>query len=180
MGKKYIKLYENVLSAEICEQLIKKFDTSTESESFDDDTKKLDQVTLDMINDPLAIAVGNIAVNLFEYHVYSCGMLPCQIPQDFGLEGIRIKKYYDTSCQFLPHCDVLDHASAKRYLSFLFYLNTIEDGSGRTVFIDGENGMAIQPKQGNCLVFFPTPANPHYAESCNMDKYILSTYINYI
>lgn len=175
-----MKLYDDVLSAEQCERLIEIFETSVESESFDDDTKKLDQVTLDMENDPIAKEIADITISLFESYVVHCKMLPCQIPTNFGVEGIRIKKYYDDTCTFLPHVDALDHASAKRYISFLFYLNTIDDGTGRTVFMNGEEGIAIRPKQGSCLMFPPLWTMPHYAEPSYSNKYIMSTYINFL
>ncbi|BCU94503.1 MAG: hypothetical protein CM15mV5_1640 [uncultured marine virus] len=49
-------------------------------------------------------------------------------------EFARIKKYTkNTEDQFAPHVDVGDHASAKRFLAFLVYLNDVEEG-GETNF----------------------------------------------
>ena len=63
-----------------------------------------------------------------------------------------MKKYHArTKDRFDPHVDVQDHASARRYLAFLFYLN--EDFSGgETEF--PHHSRKITPKTettGDCL-----------------------------
>ena len=50
-------------------------------------------------------------------------------PETYGYEAIRMKRYlandYD---RFDPHVDVIDHNSARRFLSFFIYLNDVEEG----------------------------------------------------
>jgi len=76
---------------------------------------------------------------------------------------------------FDTHVDVMDYPSARRFLSFMWYLNDVDNG-GKTVFTDIE----IVPRKGQLVVFPPLWMYPHRGEppiSC--PKYILSTYLHY-
>ena len=76
---------------------------------------------------------------------------------------------------FDTHVDVQDYASARRFLSFMWYLNDVDSG-GKTVF----NELTIDPKQGKLVVFPPLWMFPHRGEAPDDDpKYILSTYLHY-
>lgn len=97
-------------------------------------------------------------------------------PEKNSFEQFRIKKY-DTSGEqrFDTHVDVQDYASARRFLSFIFYLNDVEAG-GETIFVD----KAIPPKCGRVVVFPPLWMYPH--KGCapiSNEKYILSAYLHY-
>lgn len=175
-----IKLYENVLSPELCREIITKFE-SHPVELISNEYKRFKQYSFEMGVDPIANEITALVQEIFKTYILDCGLYDCQVPVDWGIEGIRVKKYYDSECDFKPHVDVLDHTSAKRYLAFLFYLNTVDDGTGRTIFIDGgTEDFAIQPREGGVVVFPPTWEWPHYAEQCSQDKYIMSTYINFL
>ena len=64
-------------------------------------------------------------------------------------------------------------------ISYLFYLNDVEEG-GETIFgINGE--WRIQPKAGNLLMFPPLWTHPHQGKKpISGPKYIMTTYLNYI
>jgi len=100
-------------------------------------------------------------------------------PDKFYFEELRIKKYDPGSDdQFGLHTDVQDHQSAKRYMSFLYYLNDDFKG-GETDF--PYNELTVKPETGKVLVFPPTWQYPHRGlpvKSGN-PKYILSTYLHY-
>lgn len=100
-------------------------------------------------------------------------------PHKIYFEELRIKKYEpDTDDMFDLHVDVQDHSSAKRYLSFLCYLNDSFFG-GETDF--PYNKLTVQPKTGTVLVFPPTWQYPHRGLPVKEGdpKYILSTYLHY-
>jgi hypothetical protein len=95
---------------------------------------------------------------------------------NYAYEEFRIKKYNnDGQDAFDVHVDVMDHASAKRFLSFFWYLNDVEEG-GETVFWNYK----IQPKAGTLVVFPPMWMFPHAGnEPTSGPKYLLSTYLHY-
>jgi hypothetical protein len=97
-------------------------------------------------------------------------------PKDHAFEQFRIKKYNPGGIdQFDTHVDVIDHATARRFLSFFWYLNDVEVG-GHTRFSD----MSIEPKHGTLLVFPPLWMFPHKGEPViSGPKYIISTYLHY-
>ena len=65
--------------------------------------------------------------------------------------------------------------SCSRFLSFLWYLNDVDDG-GYTIF----NGMKIDPKKGRLVMFPPMWMFPHMGEEpISNTKYIMSSYLRY-
>lgn len=101
------------------------------------------------------------------------------LPGRYTYEYPRVKKYRkDTTDQFDTHVDVGDHVSARRFLTFLIYLNDVEKG-GETYFA-GINKF-IRPKRGRMIVFPPLWMIPHRGNpTISEDKYILSTYLHYL
>ena len=98
-------------------------------------------------------------------------------PEQLALEEFRAKRYTGgTGEQFADHVDVGNYVSAKRYLSFLFYLNDDFEG-GETVFLPD---YTIKPEKGSVVVFPPLWMYPH--RGCPVKtgtKYIMSSYLNY-
>ena len=93
------------------------------------------------------------------------------------MEEFRIKKYdSETKDQFKEHVDVVNHATARRCLALLFYLNEPELG-GQTHF--PLHGRIIEPETGSVLVFPPTWEYPHAGLPASGTKYIMSTYLHY-
>jgi hypothetical protein len=97
-------------------------------------------------------------------------------PDKHNFEYYRIKKYRNNGEDlFDTHVDARNHESARRFLSFMFYLNDVEKG-GETLF----EGLTITPKRGRLVVFPPLWLFPH--KGCcpvSNDKYILTTYLHY-
>ena len=98
-------------------------------------------------------------------------------PEALALEEFRAKRYTGgTGEQFADHVDVGNHVSAKRYLSFLFYLNDDFEG-GETIFLPE---YTVRPEKGSVVVFPPLWMYPH--RGCPVKtgtKYIMSSYLNY-
>ena len=99
-------------------------------------------------------------------------------PRQNSLEQVKINKYqFKTDDRFDRHIDVGDHNSARRFLTYVMYLNDVEEG-GATYFntVDVE----IPAKCGRVLMFPSTWTFPHtYVAPKNVDKYAISTYLHY-
>ena len=97
-------------------------------------------------------------------------------PKKNSFEQFRIKKYKnDGNDEFDSHVDVNDLDSSRRFLSFFWYLNDVEDG-GETVFAD----VTIKPETGKLVVFPPLWMFPHKGNPpISNEKYLLSTYLHY-
>jgi hypothetical protein len=181
--KDFIHVYENVLDESTCHFLIDVFEkyidkherynnngnpnfTQFNLTGNKDLTSEITQVHDFLIKK--TIDYRNIYYNFMDSQVF---------PIDHAFEEFRIKKYNTGGeDRFDTHVDVTNYASARRYLSFLWYLNDVQTG-GNTLFTD----FAIQPKMGSLLIFPPLWMFPHMGEPpISGSKYIMSTYLHYI
>ena len=106
--------------------------------------------------------------------------LTSHFPAQFNLEEFRIKRYLPGGEErFDTHVDVQDHNSARRFLAFLLFLNTVEEG-GETVF-QLEKEYSFSPQMGTMLVFPPSWSFPHRgAPPISGPKYIFSSYLHFV
>lgn len=177
-----IKVYDNVLSKDVCDSLISFFEENKDKhEKIDNDkcpsftqinfteNHKVDN-NIEELHKKVLSKVLEHKKLYYEYIDSRC------FPEKNSFEQFRIKKYLNNKEElFDTHVDVKDYSSARRYLSFLFYLNDVEKG-GETIF----TGMEIKPKVGRLLVFPPLWMYPH--KGCipiSNEKYIMSTYLHY-
>ena len=112
----------------------------------------------------------------FCYEKYKKATSSFFLPKFSLLEEFRVKRYIPGGEErFDEHVDVATYDTARRCLSFLFYLN---NNNGKTVFT--RHGLNISPMCGRVVVFPPTWEYPHagLAPSDNT-KYIMSTYLHY-
>ena len=108
------------------------------------------------------------------------------LPTTYGYEAVRIKRYYSNEYdRFDRHVDVMDYASARRFLAFFIYLNDVEEG-GETEFVNLKKKgtyipYKITPKAGRMVVFPPMFPWPHAGlrPVSNM-KYLLHSYLHYV
>lgn len=178
----FIQIYENALESNICDFLISLFDqVSDKHERFDNEGKpNFTQFNLTEnreLTEEVNQVHNHIIKKIFEYRdIYYEYVNKNVFPQDHALEQFRIKKYNPGGeDRFDTHVDVMNYDSARRFLSFMWYLNDISEG-GKTVFKDLE----IQPKQGTLIVFPPLWLFPHRGESpISNSKYILTSYLHY-
>ena len=98
-----------------------------------------------------------------------------QWPTQFQGEIFRLKKYR-TSDWFPPHVDVVDYATSRRFLAFIWYVKSPISG-GETRFLP--KGPVIKPSRGDCLVFPPLWTYPHVGEKVEGEKIVLSSYLHY-
>lgn len=177
-----IHVYEDVIDPNICQFLIDFFETSSDKHEIIDNEKKPFFTQLNFTENREVNEEVNNVHNFFikqtlEYRSKYYEFVDERVfPSQNAFEQFRIKKY-DTSGEqmFDTHVDVIDHATARRFLSFMWYLNDVNDG-GETIFKD----LTIQPKAGTLLVFPPLWMYPHKGNPpISNPKYIMSTYLHY-
>lgn len=177
-----IHVYENILDSNICNFLIDVFDQFPDKhERHDNDGKpNFTQFNLTKnreLSDEINQVHNHLIRKTIEYRDKYYEFIDSRVfPQEHAFEEFRIKKYNaDGIDQFDTHVDVVDYGTARRYLSFLWYLNDVNEG-GKTVF----NEIEIQPKQGTLMMFPPMWMYPHKGEPpISGSKYIISTYLHY-
>ena len=105
-------------------------------------------------------------------------------PTELGFEQFRIKKYEPNGVdEFAFHVDVGNHASARRFLVFFWYLNDVERG-GETTFQKNSKSreeLSVKPTAGRMLVFPPFWTHPHTGtKPISGPKYIIGGYLHYL
>lgn len=196
VDQEHIRVIDSVLSPEFCEHLISKFElchawhhrrsdypslweldlwhltnrTLTPMELITKSTHSVWDFTQDcdqLLNKVYAV-VGDYKQQWDPYNSW---------PQDYSMEGFRIKAYRGSSGdQFPIHTDAGGRSMCSRFLGFLFYLNNSDAG---TEF--PQQNLLIEARQGRLCMFPPGLQWPHRGlEPQASDKYILSTYLNFI
>ena len=178
----FIQIYENTLEENVCDFLISLFEQFPEKQERVENERKPNFTQFNLTeNCKVSEEVSQIHNHLIRK------TLECRdeyyetidkrvFPEEHAFEQFRIKKYHNNgNDEFDTHVDVTDYSSSRRFLSFMWYLNDVEQG-GETRFID----MMIQPKRGSLLVFPPLWMFPHAGlQPVSESKYIISTYLHY-
>jgi hypothetical protein len=177
-----VKVYDNCLDVEICNKLIDKFEQlSDKHERVQNDRKpnftQINLTALSKEDDELNFFHQHLIKKTFEYKkdYYKFIDERC-FPGEHAFEQFRIKRYVNNGDDaFDCHVDVIDYSSARRFLSFMWYLNDV-GGGGETVF----EGLEVKPQIGKLVIFPPMWMFPHIGKPpISNNKYILSTYLHY-
>jgi len=184
----YIAHFDNVLDPIICKKIINLFEEKTNQQehtllenhrSFNEINitknegwKDIQGILLDKMQNYLGIYMKYFNIDAKSW------------PEKTGYEEFRIKKYMPNDFdEFQFHVDVQDYATAKRFLVFFFYLNTVKEG-GETAFQKNKQSdfeMKVQPVEGRLLMFPPLWTHPHVAlKPISEPKYIIGSYLHYI
>ena len=190
----YVKVYDNALGLEFCDQLIKEFERDWEhqmSTGRDDPvivTTKGDKLYKKFTEIDFAIVphwqekYGTQLKSEIAYYInlyYNDLGYPAHLrPQKFGYEGFRIKRYLpDTNERIDNHIDAGNLGFCKRFLSLFWYLNDVEEG-GETRFTD--LNYHVKPKAGSLLIFPPMWMFPHAGlPVVSGPKYLLHSYLHF-
>ena len=182
LTSKYIRTYDNVMTADQCQHLIDKFEDSqsqwvkTELEnhrsfteinvSMHEDWKEYATTIFTKLRGVLTDYIKDVNIDRIK-----------QWPEKLGFEQIRFKKYEPNGeDEFKTHVDVTNYNSARRFLVFFMYLNN-NDG-GETTFPDYD--IKIKPQAGKVLVFPPMWTFRHAGQKpINQPKYIIGSYLHY-
>ena len=163
----------NILPPVVCTSLIELFDELPQEEWDRNGAPKFTQVNINQDQPGLVMPLTTYtltALNQYKEKFPQTAYLP---PLKY-LEEFRIKRYNSGSGdRYDDHIDVQGIHSARRYLSFLFYLNDDFTG-GETEF--SQSG-SVTPCRGSVLVFPPYWMYPHAGRRViTGTKYIMSTY----
>jgi len=175
----FVRVYDDALDEETCDFLIGFFDDNSDKHERIDENSKPSFTQLNVTENSEEIShIHNLLIaKTFEYRNDYYEFVDKRVfPESHAFEQYRIKRYEpDGKDMFDTHVDVRDHASARRFLSFMWYLNDVPN-EGNTVF----EGLTIEPKKGKLVIFPPLWMFPHRGEPVvECPKYILSTYLHY-
>jgi len=194
-----VKVYDDVLSQEKCEQVINFFEKHTSLHQRFDNNQRPNFTQLNITqyaqsenasdeDIEMHTDLTTLFMNTISLYQIDCSVTD-EMPSQWGLEQIRIKKYnqaldccdrdaIEKADQFAEHVDVGDHNSARRFVALFLYLNHTET-TGKTIFpyLD----LQIDPIPGRILVFPPMWMYPHTGlPSFSDNKYIVGTYCHYL
>tara|TARA_B100000902_G_C26807687_1_gene667616 strand:- start:38 stop:619 length:582 start_codon:yes stop_codon:yes gene_type:complete len=175
-----VKVYDNVLDHDTCKSWIEYFESSDKKEKLYDngypnwhhvwvDYDYPQENMVEKLEEYKDIYFRDIAKHYDGYYPFCEGVY-------YYLEQWKIKRYNPgLDEKYDAHVDNIDFDTSERYLSFIFYLNDVEEG-GETCF----EHRKIQPKEGRLVVFPPMWMFPHSGNSpISNTKYIMSTYLRY-
>lgn len=180
---KYIKVYDDALDATFCKNLIDKFEMLQDKQVVTELEGVRHFTEINLARTPEMREefqfMQKQAQQSIQQYVNDCGIEEGQWQQNSGFEEFRMKRYEaNGKDEFSYHVDVQDYASARRYLVFFWYLNTVEEG-GETYFHDIEQG--VNPIEGRLLMFPPMWTYPHAGLMPKSGtKYIVGGYLHYL
>ena len=157
-----IQIYDNILSKRVCDNIINKFENNENIfkggiiSGINTNIKNTCDLQIEVNYPPEFIEIFNLITSKLNFYTQEYFK---NINQQFQLQNNiqpdfyhLIMKYTKNQGKYVFHQDA--HYNYKdnkpRILTYLFYLNTIEEG-GETEFIDGTK---IKPETGK-LLFFP-------------------------
>lgn len=189
--KELIRVYENILSATICDEIITKFDNDQRrlkgvvgSPEFGGGVRTNVKISTDLQISKLARTdqswkryvdiVGNAymgAISKYSEDVTSMRYLVGKM----GITGFQIQCYPPSKGHYTEHVDANSMMASLRVLSGVIYLNTLEEG-GETSFPYQDK--KIKPVQGSIAIFPSNFAFPHEAlNPIKKPKYIIATWL---
>lgn len=180
---KYIKVYDDALDAGFCKHLIEKFEMLEDKQKSTDMEGVRHFTEINLTRTPEMREEFDVlqkqAQHSIQQYMNDAGVQEGMWQERSGFEEFRMKRYLpNDKDEFSFHVDVQDHASARRYLVFFWYLNDVDEG-GETYFFDIDQG--VQPKEGRLLMFPPTWTYPHSGKKpISGPKYIVGGYLHYL
>jgi len=191
MNNSYITVFDGVLSDERCQYFIDKFEKDTSAHEVQNNShytemgeKTATLTQINMLHSPDTLWKED--VNFLMTNIGKCvesykmehEITPYQWPDKFALEPPKMKRYLpDTTDEFPPHVDVLDYATARRFLVAFFYLS--DNIGGHTFFPTMD--LEVECKKGSCMMFPPLWTHIHGgARPVISPKYIIGSYLQYV
>ena len=131
-----VRTYDKILNNEQCQGLISAFEGMSQHHETINNLGKPNFTQLN-VNRHYVQGVNYLVDRVrtcLEIYQSDLWGLSRHMPPMKSLESFRVKRYVPGGDdRFDEHIDVGDHASAKRYLALLFYLNDVDEG-GETTF----------------------------------------------
>lgn len=185
----YITFRNSVLPDELCDELVKTYNenpqlhvTRAQGEGhFKFDQLNLTDASKDEPFTSLHKAVCNYTIPAIkQYYVdIEASDAATRLPTRYGFEHFRINKTMNNGKDgFGWHTDVGDYASARRFVTVLYYLDDIDVG-GDAAF--PMLGISCYPKKGSLLCFPSTWQWLHCGlKPISNPKYIMTTFCHYL
>jgi len=100
------------------------------------------------------------------------------VPTELSYQTFQIQRYNKNSGKYIYHIDqssdIIDKKPMQRVLTYLWYLNDVNEGGETTLFKD----IKIKPETGKLLLFPSTWTFPHRGEiPISNDKYIITGWV---
>jgi len=184
----FIRVIDNAVSSELCEQIIAEFKRDHTLHHHDGD-RYIELETYDQRGqgkwnpkleararrwNPLTDSIAQTVVEMTtDYRARWDPYL--MTPQVWSMEGIRVKSYEPNVHEFRLHVDQGNRDNACRFIACLIYLNNNEAG---TEF--PQEQFTVSAEQGRMVLFPPNWQFPHRGLMPTINtKYILSTYLHF-
>lgn len=180
--------FDNALPGEICKEIINKFESNVDQQvdTILDNHRSFKEINVTRSGGWKDVQEGllNIFQHALKVYKQQFKIDEKSWPQKYGYEELRMKRYLpNDKDEFQFHTDVIDYASARRFLVYFWYLNTVEVG-GETVFQDNRNSkplLEVNPVEGRLLMFPPLWTHPHAGlKPVSGPKYIIGGYLHYV
>ena len=180
----YVTVYDEVIPPDKCDYFINKFEEDTDAHEIQDNSHNATLTQINMLHSPETIwkeDVNFIMTNIskcVESYKMEHDISSYQWPDKFSLEPPKMKRYLpNTTDEFPPHVDVLDYATARRFLVVFFYLS--DNIGGHTFFPTMD--LEVECKKGSCMMFPPLWTHIHGgARPVISPKYIIGSYLQYV
>ena len=198
----YSRIYDNFLEPQMCDEYVKLYEETKKQEPelvkenslcYTKEGEKICKACtcqrMNTMEHDRFESINKLMIPKFqsavEKYKIDCKITEKQFPEKYSWEEFKVKRYLvsddnENAEQFKYHVDVSTHATAKRFLVLMVYLND-DFEKGETIF--PTFGDVVKPKKGRLLIFPPhwtylhagLPATkPGYA------KYFLGTYLQYM
>ena len=182
----YIRVYDNVVSAAQCGQLIRMFESDTEHHEIQDCGSGATLTQINFLHSPDTIwkdevnNLSNIIGNYIHQYKKDCDIEDTQWPEKFGFEPPKIKRYMPGGKDKFPaHVDVNSYDTARRFLVAFIYLDDNE--RGETIIETINDTLVSQCKRGSLLLFPPLWPWLHTGmPPIDTPKYIVGSYLHYL
>ncbi len=173
-----VRIYDNTLSPDVCNRMMKLFDNSTTQPIVrNDGVRSFRELSIDGSPDWYSYhhMLESLKNDLLERYKQD---VPGRFPDVCEYESFRLKRYdAENNDQFTEHVDAYDLYSSRRFLVCFWYLNDVPEG-GETVFT--RIGLQCRPRAGRAILFPPYWMYEHLAQPPSQgSKYIISTYFQY-
>lgn len=174
----YIRVIDNALSPNVCNELIEQFETNTHLH-FETPTRLIELGLWNLHNWNKKETISDLLMDIVrsQYADYAARWDTLNmLPKEWAAEGFRVKGYRPHEHEFLMHVDHGDKDTATRVIGFLFYLNDNEAGTEFPL-----HDFYNEAKQGRLLMFPPNWMYPHRGlMPSTSTKYIMSSYVFYV
>ena len=177
----YIIIYENTLSKELCESIIKSFEENNEQHYVGGTIKGIDlniKNTKEMVfSNSILNKYDNYLFESLRTHLKMYFNVNTPFFMDIDDTGYQIQKYVANEGFYTTHVDsetvLRNNKLGTRVITFIWYLNDVEEG-GETFF----DNLKIKPKTGSLLLFPATWTYPHRGGMpISNDKYIITGWV---